>query len=55
MATWLKQWFEGQGGVVQYFPQHEFPGLETESVVKVVSSEMAHSMTRERLIFALVM
>lgn len=55
MATWLKQWFERQGGVSTYFSQRELPGLDTEFVIKTVSSDMAQAMARERLIFALVM
>ncbi len=55
MENWLKQWFDSHGGINEYFSGVEFPGLDLEMVAQTVNADFEQSISRGRLIFALIL
>lgn len=55
MRDWLRQWFTVHGGVSRYLAEREVPGLDMAEVSRIVESELALGVQRERLLFALVL
>jgi len=55
MKNWIKQWFTLQGGVGAYLSCHEIPGLQMKSIHRLIESDLAAGVQRERLLFALIL
>ena len=55
MRRWLKQWFDGHGGVRAYFSARPLPDVDAAAAIGMVEDDVARDIQRERLLFALVM
>ena len=54
MESWLKQWFDAQGGSAEAFRGAESAGLDPSAAAAVVSNDLRAGVRRPRLLFALV-
>jgi hypothetical protein len=54
MARWPAQWFAAQGSVTDYFSERAVPGFDLTGVASLTETDLAASVLRERLLFALV-
>ncbi|WP_161938123.1 asparagine synthase (glutamine-hydrolyzing) [Mastigocoleus testarum] len=55
MEDWLRQWFDSHGGINEYFSAVEFPGLDIDQIAQIVNTDFQQSISRGRLIFALIL
>lgn len=54
MRTWLKEWFEGNGGPRTYLRESS-PPFNGDFAVDVIESDLKVGLQRERLVFAIVL
>ena len=55
MGRWLAQWFDDHGSVRDYCLERAVPGLDMTEVARLVRTDLAEGVRRERLLFALVL
>lgn len=55
MKSWLRDWFQLQGGVRAYFQGKEIRGLNHEEICRLVETDLEAGVQRERLLFAIVL
>ncbi|MFD2113213.1 asparagine synthase (glutamine-hydrolyzing) [Thiorhodococcus fuscus] len=55
MRQWLGDWLERHDGAASYLAEREFPGFDMGALTRLLVTEQAESIPRERLVFALVL
>jgi asparagine synthase (glutamine-hydrolysing) len=54
MESWLRQWFESEGGPERYLVSASLVGLDPRATAGVVRADLRQGVRRPRLLFALV-
>ncbi len=55
MKSWIQQWYQEQGGPMNYLRQKSVPGINSDAEIKLVNEDLARGVKRDRLMFSLIL